>query len=326
MLTVPPLPEDLHQRLLDCYPQAHTWLAEWPQRLRQVCQDWCITHLEWVNDLSYHPVFWVHYTAPTHPQSRKAVLKLIPPGAGARAEMAALNCYQGQNACAVLAQDHAGSALLLEGLHPGTPLKALLTHPPHTPGALQQDAHATRQAAELMQKLWQCQANAGQQSELISLEQWTLSLKRLRPQNHPLPTEFLQQAETWLQELAPRRSPVLLHGDLHHGNILSHTRGAESVFLAIDPKGLWGNPGYEVGSFLCNPTSFLQALAPQGLLEQVLAHRLAIFSEVFEMPFQELAQWGFIYSILSACWSFEDHGEHDVFAMTLAQTLLQVIS
>jgi streptomycin 6-kinase len=42
---------------------------------------------------------------------------------------------------------------------------------------------------------------------------------------------------------------VLLHGDLHHFNILSARR---EPWLCIDPKGMRGHPGYEVGPFLLN--------------------------------------------------------------------------
>jgi len=42
---------------------------------------------------------------------------------------------------------------------------------------------------------------------------------------------------------------VPLHGDLHHDNILSSDRG----WLAIDPKGLIGDPHYEVANAFRNP-------------------------------------------------------------------------
>lgn len=42
---------------------------------------------------------------------------------------------------------------------------------------------------------------------------------------------------------------IPLHGDLHHDNILSSDRG----WLAIDPKGLLGDPHYEVANAFRNP-------------------------------------------------------------------------
>lgn len=43
--------------------------------------------------------------------------------------------------------------------------------------------------------------------------------------------------------------PVALHGDLHHDNVLSSPRG----WLAIDPKGVSGDPAYEPANAFRNP-------------------------------------------------------------------------
>ncbi len=47
-----------------------------------------------------------------------------------------------------------------------------------------------------------------------------------------------------------RLSVHVLHGDLHHNNVLlDATRG----WLAIDPKGLFGERVYDVANLICNP-------------------------------------------------------------------------
>ena len=50
--------------------------------------------------------------------------------------------------------------------------------------------------------------------------------------------------------LASMDAPVVLHGDLHHFNILSAQR---QPWLAIDPKVVPGEPAYETGAFIRNP-------------------------------------------------------------------------
>src|SRR5690606_4671155 len=40
-----------------------------------------------------------------------------------------------------------------------------------------------------------------------------------------------------------------LHGDLHHDNILSSARG----WLVIDPKGVLGDPAYDLANVFINP-------------------------------------------------------------------------
>ena len=49
--------------------------------------------------------------------------------------------------------------------------------------------------------------------------------------------------------MSTSKETVVLHGDLHHWNILSSER---EPYLIIDPKGYFGDPGYEVGAFLAN--------------------------------------------------------------------------
>ena len=49
-------------------------------------------------------------------------------------------------------------------------------------------------------------------------------------------------------EASAAERDVLLHGDLHHENILA----ARERYVAIDPKGVLGNPEWEVAPFLFN--------------------------------------------------------------------------
>ena len=97
---------------------------------------------------------------------------------------------------------------------------------------------------------------------------------------------------------------MILHGDLHHENILYST---EHSWLAIDPKGLCGDPGYEVATFMLNQ---LPLNASRSTLRQVLARRVSIFSDELKMERQRLAKWSFCHAALSAAWSFEEGAEH----------------
>jgi len=51
------------------------------------------------------------------------------------------------------------------------------------------------------------------------------------------------------QLLATAPDPVLLHGDLHHENIIKHGDN----WVVIDSKGVTGEPAYEVAAFIRNP-------------------------------------------------------------------------
>ena len=178
-------------------------------------------------------------------------------------------------------------ALLLERLMPGTPL-----------ASLSDDDAATRLAGQVMRQLRRPLA-AGH--PFPTVERWASGLARLREQfgggTGPLPEPLVAQAEgLFLELLASSAAPVLLHGDLHHDNILAAER---APWLALDPKGVAGEPAYEVCALMRNPR-------PQPAA--VLARRASILAEVLEIDRQRILAWSFAHAVLSAWWSIEDKG------------------
>jgi len=83
-----------------------------------------------------------------------------------------------------------------------------------------------------------------------------------------------------------------LHGDLHHDNILSSDRG----WLAIDPKGLIGDPAYEVANIFRSPAGATQLAADP--------RRIAALVEAFEgrlgFPRKRVLGFAAVHSALSA--------------------------
>lgn len=59
---------------------------------------------------------------------------------------------------------------------------------------------------------------------------------------------------------------AVLHGDLHHGNVLDF---GPLGWLAIDPKGLHGESGFDYANILSNPD---RASAPHGHHCRSLGH------------------------------------------------------
>lgn len=87
---------------------------------------------------------------------------------------------------------------------------------------------------------------------------------------------------------------IPLHGDLHHDNIMSSDRG----WLAIDPKGLVGDPLYEVANVFRNPYGATQLAANP--------RRIAALADAFSsrLGFHRKRMLGYAaaHSALSACW------------------------
>jgi streptomycin 6-kinase len=93
--------------------------------------------------------------------------------------------------------------------------------------------------------------------------------------------------------LASPREMVVLHGDIHHGNILYF--GARG-WLAIDPKGLWGERGFEYANLFCNPDTET-ATAPGRLARQA-----AVVTAAAGLERARLLRWVLAYAGLSAAW------------------------
>lgn len=90
---------------------------------------------------------------------------------------------------------------------------------------------------------------------------------------------------------------VVLHGDLHHGNVLDFgPRG----WLAIDPKPLHGDPGFDIANILCNPDA-ATALAP-GRLERAVG----VVSAETGLTEHTVLCWTLAWGALSAVWSEAD--------------------
>jgi len=130
--------------------------------------------------------------------------------------------------------------------------------------------------------------------ELIALERWFAELEPGALAHGGILRLCASTARTLLE--APQDVTVL-HGDIHHDNILDFgTRG----WLAIDPKRLLGERGFDYANLFCNP-DFDIAASPA-----CFARRLAVVSEAAGLDRKRLLQWILAWAGLSAVWSLGD--------------------
>lgn len=219
-------------------------------------------------------------------------------------DAAALRVYDGRGSVQLVAADTDQGILLMERVRPGAPLVEL-----------DDDEAATAIAADVMRQLWR---PAPAEHPFPTIARWFRALRDLRGQfdggTGPLSARLVETAETLFAELnGSIAAPVVLHGDLHHWNIVTAER---QPWLAIDPKGLVGEPAYEVGALLHNPLPRLLEVPDPG---RVLARRVDQLSEALGFDRQRMVGWGVAQAVLSACWSVEDHGtESDWIGGTIA--------
>lgn len=88
-----------------------------------------------------------------------------------------------------------------------------------------------------------------------------------------------------------------MHGDIHHGNILDF---GDRGWLAIDPKGLYGERIFDYANIFCNP-DFITVTNP-GRFER----QLKIVSELATIAPSQLIKWVIAYAGLSSAWHLED--------------------
>ena len=88
-------------------------------------------------------------------------------------------------------------------------------------------------------------------------------------------------------------------------NILQARRGLspDMQWLAIDPKGLVGEPAYEIASFLYNPLDLVLA---SSYPLQMVTQRVDIFVERLGHDRSRLLGWSLVQAVLSSWWSYED--------------------
>jgi streptomycin 6-kinase len=82
------------------------------------------------------------------------------------------------------------------------------------------------------------------------VERWTADLEAL-PAAAPIPRRMREQCVSLARDLVadPASVGVIIHGDLHHYNVLASDR---EPWLVIDPKPMSGDPHYEIAPMLWN--------------------------------------------------------------------------
>lgn len=208
------------------------------------------------------------------------VLKLLHPGETEEARGADyLQALDGQGAVRVLDRD--GSAILMEHC-PGPSLGDLARSG--------QDDAATEALCEVMATL--------HATRIAPLDLHPLAARFSPLTSFSLDGDLGEAAELARALLADPVPPVALHGDLHHDNVLSSPRG----WLAIDPKGVLGDPAYETANAFRNPLGLGERLFDPARIERLAEQ----FSRRLGQPRDRVLGWAAAHCALSTRWSLED--------------------
>lgn len=263
------------------------WLERLPFIVEDCAKRWSLTVLPPFEHLSYN------YVAPAlRGDGTPVVLKAGVPHPELFREISALRYFDGHGIVRLLDADPDQGVMLLERLVPGTPLSDV-----------DDDEEVTRVAAEVMRSLWK---PAPAEHPFATVVQWANGLKKLHAcfdgGYGPFPPGLVDRAEGLFAELVGSdKAPMLIHGDMHPGNIL---RSERAPWLAIDPKGVVGERVYDVGTFVCSLIQKQLRLPFKG----ALTRRVNQLAESLGFEPKEILGWTLAEAVLSGWWSYEDHG------------------
>ncbi|MGI8689675.1 MAG: aminoglycoside phosphotransferase family protein [Thermomicrobiales bacterium] len=267
------------------------WLNRLPAILDDCAARWGLTLSAPATPLSHNYV-----VAARRADGTAAILKVHTPNDGFASEVAALRLFNGRGIARLLASDPHDAALLVERCAPGTPLTDI---------TVTDDERATSIAASVMRRVWR---PLPPDHPFAMMAGWNADLQSLRPHygggTGPFPGAIIEEVESLIPALTTSApAPILLHGDLHYDNILAAGR---QPWLAIDPKGLAGEPAYETGALLYNPQPHLLAAPHPG---RILARRVEQLAEELTLDHARVRGWGLVRAVLAAWWHVQSTGQ-----------------
>lgn len=285
-----PLPQQMVEtvRRWDRSEVTPGWLDEVPITISDLCAKWNI-EIDHVVPDTYVTLVALGHSDVLGP----VVLKSSALADEFLSESTALNHAAGENVVRVYDLDIERSAMVIERIVPGIQLRE----------AEMPDDDATRLAAETIATFWR---EVPDPVHLHPLRRWMRALFDWSPRPDLIAPGMIQQARELGAVLLSRSTrSCLLHGDFQHKNLLQRSSGE---WVIIDPKGLYGDPGFEFAAWMYNPAG---VTARTDYLE-LATRRAAICSDIWGIDQQELIEWAFVGAILSMCWWNNESGPEDL--------------
>jgi streptomycin 6-kinase len=253
-----------------------SWLATLPRVLEEVAESWGLQVGEPFSSASASLTL-----SAVRADGCPAVLKLQFPHRESEHEAAALVEWDGDGAVRLLAHDPRRHALLLEVCRPGTPLFEL-----------EQDA-ALDVLIGLLPRLWR-RTDRSFTPLADEAAHWADTLPRAwQRAGRPFAPGLLEAALAVMDELAPTQGEqVLLHQDLHAGNVL---RAEREPWLVIDPKPLSGEREFGLAPIVRG--------AELGHGRERVRYRLDRLTGALGLDRDRTCGWAFVQTL---AWSIEE--------------------
>jgi streptomycin 6-kinase len=243
-----------------------------------------------------------------------AVLKLQPVDDETGGEPAALRAWDGHGAVRLFQHDPDSGSMLLERLDSGRTLESV-----------PDDLAALQTLSELLARLCAVPAPAGMRRladvAAAMLDRVPTALALL---SDPVVRRLVETCAGAVGDLIPEAGDRLLHWDLHFDNVLGALDGdRREPWLAIDPKPLAGDPGFELLAALHNRWDDVVAT---GDVPRAVRRRFDLMTEVLGLDRQRAAGWTLGRVLQNVLWEVESadtiwHADPD---RAVAHALLEV--
>jgi streptomycin 6-kinase len=264
--------------------EASSWLASVPFLVDELTARW---------ELRLGAPFEVGSTSFTTPATRSGrepvIFRLTYPDGWFAQECAALAAWGGDGAVDLIDHDPRG-AQLLERAIPGTSL-------------LEDDDEdrALLAAADVLERLW-IPNPGGVDTVQRETEAWATSMAgRHHLVGRPFEREIVTETTKLLRSLTSSEPEhLLLHGDLHLGNVVKAER---QPWLAIAPRPLVGERAFDVTALIRDEIDSLLS-EPDGGKGRI-QHRFDLLSERFALDRERLRDWAFAILVDYALWDHE---------------------
>jgi streptomycin 6-kinase len=238
---------------------------------------------------------------------RSVVLKVGKRSGDERLSATVIRAFDGNGMVRII--DDVDGALLLERLTPGHSLVNMITSG--------HDNDATQALADVIGRMTPQDCPSAP-----TVEDWGHSFDRYRAlEDRSLPETLVEEAHRVYDKLSTsQRRRRLLHGDLHHGNVLLDS---DRGWLAIDPRGVVGEAEYEIGAALRNPIEKVESF----LQPETIRARVTCFADRLHLDADRIVAWAFAQAVLSVIWLIEDGvavGDHPW--LELARTIQRMMT
>lgn len=260
--------------------QWQEWLNNLPTIVNQIADHWQLSNLQALPNLSYNHVLRCVQN------EKPVILKICFSKKELQSEVNALQVFAGHGCINLLDHNIELGAILLQDVTPGRSLKTLFPN---------QDKQAVKIIGKIIRELQH--AHVPKHGEFQNISDLLKTLER----NWNLPPRYIEKARNLSKHLlATTTKQVLLHGDLHHDNVLLC---GQAQWIAIDPKGIIGDPVYEVGASIRNP---IPELLENHDAKNIIQNRMNSFTDILGFDNKRIFDWSYVQAVLSACWSIED--------------------